>query len=977
MRLIYRILLLYAVSTIVTLFVIGGLLFARFQSDRLTSLHEELTRQLQHIDFAVTNFIAEADNDVATLAANPLVRTRDDREFTSFLEADPQTFVYRIGEPERSIIELFNTFRLQHPYVNSVYMGRENGAFVRSHPRAQPTQYDPRTRPWYTLARAHPGQIMHTEPYSSVTTADVNIGVVTALVDETGRVYGVVGADITLANLTRYLSGFAVGHGGQILLLDGQGTILASRNDEWRFQPIARLLRDGASTLPDQPTGVVAYAADGVQGRLFYYTSPSLGWRIAIAVPDAHIRSEIAQAVAPALGGLLLAALLLSGLTFFTLNQAVLGPLLQLHAVTRDIARTGDLNRRVDVGAQDEIGALAASFNQMLLSIRQTQEALQQERDLAAALTEAATALTTTLEFEGVLDRILEQISRVAPSDACNVMLIEGGLVRPVRWRGYDRLGAAGYMAQVELPLADTPTFRQMAEHKAPLLVRDITQFPAWRPAAELAWLRSYAGAPIIVRDHVIGFLNMDSAAPDFFTQQHLEALRSFASHAAAAIENARLYEQIKCDAAELEARVAAATAELRQRATELAVLYEVAQEIIATPALDAMLQTIADNAVRLVGADKSLLVLLDVNNERLVEIVGHGYDRAHLAAHTFAELRSGLTGWVLRTRTPTLSADIQTDERNQGVALASARRSGDRSAAVAPLLIGDQALGTLTVVNGPDKAPFTPADLNLVTMLAGQAAVAIQKAQLYEAAQAADRLKSAFLASMSHELRTPLNSIIGFTGILLQGLVGPLNAEQQKQLGMVMHSARHLLALINDVLDISKIEAGELRLTSEPFDMRQVIQRAVQTVAPLADKKGLRLSAEVAPEVGCIIGDSRRVEQILLNLLNNAVKFTETGEVRIKCAVTDGQVIVAVQDTGIGIRPEDRDKLFKPFRQIDTGIARRHEGTGLGLSICDRLATMMGGRIGVESEWGAGSTFTLTLPIGASHEAKDSGHRG
>jgi signal transduction histidine kinase len=370
------------------------------------------------------------------------------------------------------------------------------------------------------------------------------------------------------------------------------------------------------------------------------------------------------------------------------------------------------------------------------------------------------------------------------------------------------------------------------------------------------------------------------------------------------------------------------------------------------------------------------LLVLLDVQKERLVEIVGHGYDREDLEAHTFGELWNGLTGWVLREKAPTLSDDIQNDERQQDTALTSARRSGDRSAAVAPLLIGDQVLGTLTVVNGISKETFTPADLNLVTMLASQAAVAIQKAQLYEAAQEADRLKSAFLASMSHELRTPLNSIIGFTGILLQGLVGPLNDEQQKQLGMVMNSARHLLALINDVLDISKIEAGELELASAPFDVRQAIQRAVQTVTPLADKKGLSLIVEVSPEVDHIVGDQRRVEQILINLANNAIKFTDAGQVRIRSEIVNNRLVTQVIDTGIGIRAEDVGKLFKPFRQIDTGVARRHEGTGLGLAICDRLVSMMGGRIGVESQWGEGSTFTFALPTGGDNETQDSRHR-
>ncbi|MCX6030692.1 MAG: GAF domain-containing protein [Chloroflexi bacterium] len=975
MKLAHKVLVLYAAVTLVILAVVGGSLFAYFQHDRLANLQRELLNQLKHIDFALTSFMTEADSDVATLAANKLVRTKQDQEFTSFLEADPATFVYRVGQVEQDIIDLFNTFRLAHPYVNSVYMGRENGSFVRSHPRAQPTQYDPRTRPWYILARDNPGQIMHTEPYSSVTTSDVNIGVVTALVDDADRVYGVVGADITLVNLTQYLSGFEVGHRGQILLLDQGGTVLACKDDALRFKPVAQLVGDKADALLGSQEGVLPFATASDAGQLFFYTSPHLGWKIAIVIPEAEIRSEIQSAVLPALAGLLLAVVLLSSLTFAGLNLAVLRPLLRLHDVTRDIARTGDLSQQVEIKARDEIGSLAASFNQMLLSIRQTQEALRQERDLAEALKDAATTLTTTLDFEIVLDRILEQVSRVVPNEACNVMLIEGDRVRAVRWLRYERLGARAYIAQAEFSLSQTPTFRQMASSKQPMLVPDVALRTDWQRTPELAWLRSYAATPIIVRDRVIGFLSVDSSIPNYFQEQHLESLRTFAGHAAAAIENARLYEQVKRDAVELEARIASATQELRQRAAELEILYEVGKEITATPALDAMLQTIVDNAIRLVGADKSLLVLIDAQRERLVEIVGHGYDQAQLEAHTFGELQTGLTGWVLREKAPTLTGDLQNDERNQDIALTSARRSGDRSAAVAPLLIGDQVLGTLTVVNGPAKPTFTPVDLNLVTMLAGQAAVAIQKAQLYEAAQAADQLKSALLASMSHELRTPLNSIIGFTGILLQGLVGPLNDEQKKQLGMVMNSARHLLALINDVLDISKIEAGELKLTSEPFDMRQAIQRAVQTVTPLADKKGLRLIVAVSPEVDRIVGDQRRVEQILINLANNAIKFTDAGEVRIRSEIVDGKLVTQVTDTGIGIRPEDIGKLFKPFRQIDSGVARRHEGTGLGLSICDHLVNMMGGRIWVESQWGVGSTFAFALPTGENNETQNSRH--
>lgn len=229
--------------------------------------------------------------------------------------------------------------------------------------------------------------------------------------------------------------------------------------------------------------------------------------------------------------------------------------------------------------------------------------------------------------------------------------------------------------------------------------------------------------------------------------------------------------------------------------------------------------------------------------------------------------------------------------------------------------------------------------------------------------AESADRLKSAFLATMSHELRTPLNSIIGFTGIVLQGLAGPLNDEQTRQLGMVRGSARHLLDLINDILDLSKIEAGQLQLREEPVDLAAVVDRVGAMVAPMAERKGLAVTTRVPAGGIHLVTDRRRVEQILLNLLNNAVKFTERGDVTLVVERQGGQLSFQVTDTGMGIKPEDLHVLFQPFRQVDTGLTRQHEGTGLGLAICRRLAGLLGGRIDVVSTWGGGSTFTLTLP--------------
>jgi len=231
------------------------------------------------------------------------------------------------------------------------------------------------------------------------------------------------------------------------------------------------------------------------------------------------------------------------------------------------------------------------------------------------------------------------------------------------------------------------------------------------------------------------------------------------------------------------------------------------------------------------------------------------------------------------------------------------------------------------------------------------------------DAAESADRLKSAFLATMSHELRTPLNSIIGFTGILLQEMVGPLNPEQKKQMGMVRTSSNHLLELINDVLDLSKIEAGQLQVAHEPVDLKAAALKVTESLRPLAQKKGLALHCEVPGALGLLVSDRRRVEQILTNLMGNAIKFTEKGEVTLRVAPAGQDMRIDVTDTGIGIDRADLERLFQPFFQIDTGLTRKYGGTGLGLSICKRLTELLGGRIWAESAPGQGSTFTFLLP--------------
>ena len=232
------------------------------------------------------------------------------------------------------------------------------------------------------------------------------------------------------------------------------------------------------------------------------------------------------------------------------------------------------------------------------------------------------------------------------------------------------------------------------------------------------------------------------------------------------------------------------------------------------------------------------------------------------------------------------------------------------------------------------------------------------------------DRLKSQFLATMSHELRTPLNSIIGFTGILRQGFAGPVNDEQKKQLGLVFGSAKHLLSLINDLLDLSRIEAGKVEMACEPFNLFEIIDEVIQNLTPLAAQKNIRLAADLPAQAIQMIGDRKRCFQVLLNLVNNAVKFTDRGEVKISARIEGDQLRVCVADTGIGIKPQQIGMLFEAFRQLDGSAKRVYEGTGLGLHLCRRLLQLMHGEIGVESEFGKGSRFSINLPCHAVNPA-------
>src|SRR5271157_745160 len=400
---------------------------------------------------------------------------------------------------------------------------------------------------------------------------------------------------------------------------------------------------------------------------------------------------------------------------------------------------------------------------------------------------------------------------------------------------------------------------------------------------------------------------------------------------------------------------------EIKERNAELRSINRIVSAVTGFLDLRAVLEQVLDEALDLVGLEGGAVCLVGPNGT-LELTANRATSEATIQDLTTNSVRVGdcLCGKCARTLEPLIL-------RNSEEVLAYATRESTRGDlihfhAAFPLVTASRCVGVLCVFTRTEKKP-SEQRLKALETVTAQVALAIENAQLYEAsrrhavelerivaertgelahakerAEAADHLKSAFLATMSHELRTPLNSIIGFTGIILQGLAGPLNSEQSKQLEMVRSSSRHLLALINDVLDISKIEAGQLEVACERFDLRASINKVVGIVAPLAEKKGLGLRADIAPEVDEAVGDQRRVEQILLNMLNNAIKFTDLGEVALKVELvpdfkspggTSGQpaVRLCVSDTGRGIKLQDLGNLFQPFRQIESGLSRNYEG--------------------------------------------------
>jgi signal transduction histidine kinase len=410
----------------------------------------------------------------------------------------------------------------------------------------------------------------------------------------------------------------------------------------------------------------------------------------------------------------------------------------------------------------------------------------------------------------------------------------------------------------------------------------------------------------------------------------------------------------------------------LTQSVEKLTALGEVSRALSSTLDVETVLDTIVSRASQLAGGAGCSIYEYDEDAERFELRAMHNYAPEFVEALRAVPLRKGegLMGRAAEMREPVQVPDISKPEAYQSSSRDTLIRFGYRALLAVPLLREDQIIGSLSF-NRKAPGEFLPEVVDVLRTFATQSALAIQNARLFREIadkstqlEAASRHKSEFLANMSHELRTPLNAIIGFSEVLTERMFGELNEKQDEYLKDIHASGQHLLSLINDILDLSKIEAGRMELDRSAFDLPSAIENALILVRERASRRGIRLGSTIDERLGAIDGDERKVKQVLLNLLSNALKFTpEGGRIDVGARLHNGVAEVSVADTGIGIAPADQDAVFEEFRQVGT-TDKKAEGTGLGLALSRKFIELHGGKIWVRSQLGAGAAFTFTLPL-------------
>jgi GAF domain-containing protein len=524
-------------------------------------------------------------------------------------------------------------------------------------------------------------------------------------------------------------------------------------------------------------------------------------------------------------------------------------------------------------------------------------EAERKQRQLSEALEEAAVAVSSTLELEQVLDRILEQVEQVVPGDSFNIMLIEGGHARVVRWRGYEKLGVTEDVKAYAVPIAEYPHWVEMAQNGKPIVVSDTRLDDDWNGRMGWTWLRSYVAVPIRVGDTTVGFLNVDSTEPGQFTPGDAHRLETFASHAATAIENARLYERLRDHAETLEHHVAERTAQLQ--------------------AQYARLEAILDSTVN--------------------GIVVTSPDGEFVLANPVAR------EWLTQTLSPREASLL--------------RRTMKEMAARA-----DQSPEEVLELTGLDLQ-LRAATIKEPGMKEAAAVVAIHDISHLKAL---DRMKSRFVSNVSHELRTPIATIKLFTHLMQK------QPERWREyLEPLAQEAEHQADLVEDILEISRVDAGRLEIDAEPTNLDELVDMVVSSSEARAHEHGLRLEYQPRTSDSDPVSmvDPPRMTQVLDNLVNNAIRYTpEGGRITVSTgrAKTRGRwwAAITVTDTGMGIPRDELPHVFERFFRGEKPRTLQISGTGLGLAIVKEIVELHGGRVTVKSEVGEGSSFTVWLPL-------------
>jgi signal transduction histidine kinase len=585
-------------------------------------------------------------------------------------------------------------------------------------------------------------------------------------------------------------------------------------------------------------------------------------------------------------------------------------------------------------------------------------ESLEQQTATGKILQVIASSPT---EIQPVMDTIAENAGRVCGATDAVIRLVEGNVLRTAAHYGPVPDVAAARPIDRRSPGGRAVVDRQVIHIEDALSLSE-TEYPETHPSDLRVSIRTVLAVPLMREDVPIGSIHMRRTEVRPFTDKQIALLKTFADQAVIAIENVRLFQ-------ELEAR----THELAQSVGELKALGEVGQAVSSTLDLQTVLSTIVGHAVQLSGTSGGIIYEYDESTQAFHLRASYQMEDevVEVIKATPVRLGEGATGRAATTRMPVEIPDILEEREYTGTrARPMLVRLGYRSLLAVPLLREQQIMGALTVWRRASGS-FAPEVVNLLQTFAAQSALAIHNARLFREIQEkghqlelASKYKSQFLASMSHELRTPMNAVLGYTRMLLMNVYGELPEKVRDVHGRIDKSGRHLLGLINDVLDFSKIEAGQLVLAINPYSIKDVIQAVVAGTQSLATEKNLVLKTMVPADLPSGSGDERRITQVLLNLVGNAIKFTDSGEVRIDVVAENGDLLVSVSDTGPGIPEMDRAKIFDEFRQAEGSITQKKGGTGLGLAIAKRIVELHGGKIWVESEVGKGSTFTFSLPL-------------